>query len=163
MPGPNCAPRNPRGQPSAHTHVKDNGPPRLHSGSSTVAPQEPARPPESSCLESRPNRNTPKRSPSRGNDNRGVNPDPSTAQQPPFLPVPAPRTLATTELFSPPAKDTVMEDIDEFLDSDAIPPACRTQDQTLEEAIPPASGTQDQMLEKATPPASGTQDQMLEK
>ncbi|CAN7950605.1 unnamed protein product [Ixodes pacificus] len=89
-------------------------------------------------------------------------PDPSTAQQPPFLPVPAPRTLATTELFSPPAKDTVMEDIDEFLDSDAIPPACRSQDQTLEEAIPPASGTQDQMLEKATPPAFGTRDQTLE-
>ncbi|CAN8025995.1 unnamed protein product [Ixodes persulcatus] len=74
--------------------------------------------------------------------------DPSTAEQLPFLPVPGPRTLATTELLSPPTKDTVMEDIDEFLESDAIPPASRTQDQTLEEAIPPASGTRDQTLEE---------------
>ncbi|KAM7314465.1 hypothetical protein ISCGN_004249 [Ixodes scapularis] len=73
-------------------------------------------------------------------------PDPSPAEQPPSLPIPAPRTLATTEVLPPPAKDTVMEDIDEF----------------LEEAIPPASGTQDQTLEKVTPPAFGTRDQTLE-
>ncbi|CAN7938190.1 unnamed protein product [Ixodes hexagonus] len=89
-------------------------------------------------------------------------PGPST-EHPPPLPVPAPRTLATTKLPPSPAKDTVMEDIDEFLESDPIPPPplSRNEDSSLTFSprrlcflSNPATNT--------TPPATGTRDQTLE-